>query len=201
GAGAVRPGTNAAKRPWSPASGVVVPSAHSASAPVASGCQARTMTPAVPCRRAGCAPSTSCGVVWTPATSRARSTASTRTDGLGIVLVLLLDAGLWCEHPNPPKVPRIMRASAILLFLGLAWSSLAHATVYAPMDEATLAGASPAIVSGNVLSSAPRRIPGGIVTDTAVAVDHLYKGEVGSMVVTVTTPGGRIGNDSVVVYG
>ena len=94
-----------------------------------------------------------------------------------------------------------MRAAAIVLFLGLACGHVAHATVYAPMDEATLAGASPAIVSGNVLSSAPRRIPGGIVTDTAVAVDHVYKGEVGTMVFTVTTPGGRIGDDSVVVYG
>jgi hypothetical protein len=94
-----------------------------------------------------------------------------------------------------------MRATAILLFLSLAYGRAAYATVYAPMDEATLAGASPAIVSGNVLSSAPRRIPGGIVTDTAVAVDHVYKGDVGGMVVTVTTPGGRIDDDSVVVYG
>jgi hypothetical protein len=94
-----------------------------------------------------------------------------------------------------------MRAAAILLLVGLTCGDVAHATVYAPMDEATLAGASPAIVSGNVLSSGPRRIPGGIVTDTAVAVDHVYKGEVGTMVVTVTTPGGRVGDDSVVVYG
>ena len=81
-----------------------------------------------------------------------------------------------------------MRATAIFVLLGLAGGGVAHATVYAPMDEVTLAGASPAIVSGNVLSSAPRRIPGGIVTDTAVAVDHVYKGGVGGMVVTVTTP-------------
>jgi hypothetical protein len=94
-----------------------------------------------------------------------------------------------------------MRLAAIVLSLGLACGTAAQATVYAPVDEATLAGASPTIVTGNVVSSGPRRIPGGIVTDTAVAVDHVFKGAVGSMIVTVTTPGGRIDDDRVVVFG
>ena len=95
----------------------------------------------------------------------------------------------------------MIRATAILLLAACAAARSAHATVYAPMDEATLAAASAAIVTGTVTASVPRKSSGGIVTETTVTVDHVYKGAVGGMSVTVTTPGGQLDDERVVVFG
>ena len=95
-----------------------------------------------------------------------------------------------------------MRAVAILLGLAsLLLSRAAEATLYAPMDEAALAAASAAIVTGTVTATQPRKIGGRIVTETTVAVDHVYKGEIDGMSVTVTTPGGQVDDERAVVFG
>lgn len=100
---------------------------------------------------------------------------------------------------NVLKLRAMTRALAILLMI----ASMQHAgaTVYAPMDDATLVAASEAIVTGTVAASVPRKIDGRFVTETTVEVDHVYKGAVDGMRVTVTTPGGRVGDEGVVVFG
>jgi hypothetical protein len=93
-------------------------------------------------------------------------------------------------------VPRTI----LLLLAILAVVSYSDATVYAPMDDVTLAGASAAIVTGTVTASAARKIGHRIVTETTVAIDRAYKGEV-PMTITVTTPGGSVGDERAVVFG
>jgi hypothetical protein len=93
----------------------------------------------------------------------------------------------------------MVRALAMLLMVGLA--HVAGATLYVPMDDATLAATSAAIVTGTVISSLARKTDDRIITETTVAVDHVYKGAVDGMTVTVTTPGGQVGDDGVVVFG
>jgi hypothetical protein len=88
----------------------------------------------------------------------------------------------------------------LLVFALLAVTRSSPATIYAPMDDATLAGASAAIVTGTVTASAARKIGHRIVTETTVAVDRTYKGTVG-MTVTITTPGGAVGDERVVLFG
>ena len=91
---------------------------------------------------------------------------------------------------------------AILLFALAASAHVAQATVYLSMDDATLTATSAAVVTGTVTSSVPRRQShGGIVTETTVAVDRVYKGAIDGMSVTVTTPGGRLDDEDVVVHG
>jgi hypothetical protein len=93
-----------------------------------------------------------------------------------------------------------MRAVAILLAAVLV-ASRSEATLYVPMDEATLAAASAAIVTGTVTATQPRRIGTRIVTETTVAVDRVYKGAIDGMTVTVTTPGGQVDDERAVVFG
>lgn len=94
-----------------------------------------------------------------------------------------------------------MPRPALLALLAIAVAAAAaRATVYAPMDDATLMGASAAIVTGTVTASAARKVDGRIVTETTVVVDRTYKGDVG-MTVVVTTPGGTVGDEGVVIYG
>ncbi len=93
-----------------------------------------------------------------------------------------------------------MRGAAVVLLALLVLSDPSGATVYAPMDDATLAAASAAIVTGTVTATGARKRDGRIVTRTTVAVDHVYKGDVG-MTVTVTTPGGEVGDERAVVFG
>jgi hypothetical protein len=93
------------------------------------------------------------------------------------------------------------RATATLLLLACV-AGVAHATVYAPMDDATLTAASAGVVTGTVTASASRRLADGrVVTETTVVVDRVFKGAVHGMHVTVTTPGGRVDDVDVVVYG
>jgi hypothetical protein len=89
----------------------------------------------------------------------------------------------------------------VVLALALAVPPLAGATVYAPFDEATLTGLSTAVVTGTVTSSVAHARDGRIVTDTTVLVDRVLKGATAGPTITVTTPGGRVGDRAVVVYG
>jgi hypothetical protein len=94
-----------------------------------------------------------------------------------------------------------MRRIAVLIALAVVTAARpGAATVYSPMDADTLAAASAAIVTGTVLTSVPRRIDGRIVTETTVAVDRIYKGAT-EPTVTVTTPGGQVDDERVVVFG
>jgi hypothetical protein len=112
---------------------------------------------------------------------------------------LLLEGVLWCEPKNSVDSALVPRA-VLLLVAVLALTRSSRATVYAPMDDATLAGSSAAIVTGTVTASAARKVGHRIVTETTVAVDRTYKGEVG-MSVTVTTPGGAVDDERVVLFG
>jgi hypothetical protein len=94
----------------------------------------------------------------------------------------------------------VLRAAVVLALLCLVVRD-ARATVYAPVDEAALSAASTAIVSGTVTASAAQERDGHIVTDTTVAVDHVFKGAVSGGSIVVTTPGGQVGGRAVVVYG
>ena len=111
----------------------------------------------------------------------------------------LLTRSLSPVRAESGRVTR-MRGVAILLGI-LVLAGAAEATLYAPMDEATLVAASAAIVTGTVTASAPRRIDGRIVTETTVVVDRVYKGAIGGMSVTVTTPGGEVDGERAVVFG
>ena len=94
----------------------------------------------------------------------------------------------------------VVRVLAILLtFIALA--PAAHATVYAPMDEAMLTSQSAAIVTGTVTANVVRQDGPRIVTDTTIAVDRVFKGAIDGMTVTITTPGGTIGDTRAVVFG
>jgi hypothetical protein len=95
----------------------------------------------------------------------------------------------------------MVRVLAILLAAGLATPRIVAATAYVPMDDATLTAASAAIVTGTVTASAARKIGTRFVTETTVAVDQVFKGAIEGMSVTVTTPGGRVGDEGVVVFG
>ncbi len=92
------------------------------------------------------------------------------------------------------------RPPLLALFAIAVAAAAARATVYAPMDDATLTDASAAIVTGTVTASAARKIDDRIVTETTVIVDRTYKGDAG-MTVVVTTPGGTVGDEGVVIYG
>jgi hypothetical protein len=94
----------------------------------------------------------------------------------------------------------VPRHRLLALFAIAVAAAAARATVYAPMDDATLTGASAAIVTGTVTASAARKIDDRIVTETTVIVDRTYKGDVG-MTVVVTTPGGMVDDEGVVIYG
>jgi hypothetical protein len=95
---------------------------------------------------------------------------------------------------------RMRRVAALLALVVVVAARPGAATVYAPMDDATLADASAAIVTGTVVASGARAIDGRIVTETTVAVDNVYKGATGPTV-TVTTPGGEVGDTRAVVFG
>ncbi len=92
------------------------------------------------------------------------------------------------------------RPPLLALFAIAVAAAAARATVYAPMDDATLTDASADIVTGTVTASAARKIDDRIVTETTVIVDRTYKGDAG-MTVVVTTPGGTVGDEGVVIYG
>jgi hypothetical protein len=94
----------------------------------------------------------------------------------------------------------VLRAVVVFTLLCLVLRD-ARATVYAPVDEAALSAASTAIVSGTVTDGAAHERDGRIVTDTTIAVDHVFKGTALSGSIVVTTPGGQVGDRSVVVYG
>ena len=94
----------------------------------------------------------------------------------------------------------MVRVLVILLALG-ACVPAARATVYAPMDEATLTSESASIVTGTVTANVARKTEHRLVTDTTIAVDRVFKGAIDGMTVTVTTPGGTIGDERAVVFG
>jgi hypothetical protein len=111
----------------------------------------------------------------------------------------LLEGVHWCEPKISVHSSPVARTLLLLVVL-LAVARSSPATVYAPMDDATLTGASAAIVTGTVTETTARKIGHRIVTETTVAVDRVYKGEVG-MTVTLTTPGGTVGDETSVVFG
>jgi hypothetical protein len=77
----------------------------------------------------------------------------------------------------------------------------AHATVFTAMDDATLVSASDAVVTGRVTDVVARKRGRRIVTETTVSVARVLKGHVGNPSIVVTTPGGHVGDDWVVVFG
>lgn len=98
------------------------------------------------------------------------------------------------------RSPSVLRAF-LTIALTLLAVPLAGATVYAPFDEATLTALSTAIVTGTVTSDAAVVRHGRIVTETTVAVEQILKGAVTGPSITVTTPGGRVGDETLVVHG
>ena len=77
-----------------------------------------------------------------------------------------------------------------------------RATVFAPMDDATLVASSDLVLTGTVTAVESREpTPHRLVTRTRVAVDRILKGAVDGLSVTVTTPGGHVGTTRAVVFG
>jgi hypothetical protein len=96
-------------------------------------------------------------------------------------------------------VPTLFRSLLVPLLL---LASVAHATVFAPVDDATMVRASDLVVVGNVTAvDAVEEPDGRIVTRTTLAVDRVLKGRARRASLVVTTPGGRVGDRTVVVYG
>ncbi len=93
-----------------------------------------------------------------------------------------------------------MRAIAIGIFL-VAAARLAGATVFAPLDDATLTASSDVIVTGTVTGVEGVESSGRIVTRSRIAVDQVLKGVVDGTTVTVTTPGGHAGDRWAVIFG
>jgi hypothetical protein len=69
------------------------------------------------------------------------------------------------------------------------------------MSDATLVAASEALVTGVVTDVVARKRGERIVTEATVAVGRVLKGHVGTPSIVVTTPGGHVGDDAVVVFG
>lgn len=79
---------------------------------------------------------------------------------------------------------------------------LARATTFTPMDDAALVRSSDLVVTGAVERVWSRVLAGGrLVTEAVLALDHTLKGHVRGRTVTVTTPGGRVGERSIYVFG
>ena len=95
-----------------------------------------------------------------------------------------------------------MRRILSILFCILALTPAgARATVFAPMSDATLVAASDALVTGTVTEVVARKRGQRIVTEATVAVARVLKGHIGTPSIVVTTPGGQVGDDAVVVFG
>jgi hypothetical protein len=77
----------------------------------------------------------------------------------------------------------------------------AAGTIYAAMDDDTLVGRAAVIVAGSVSKVSSHRRDGRIVTDTVLQVTRVVKGAVELSTVTVTTPGGTVGDVSLVLPG
>jgi hypothetical protein len=113
---------------------------------------------------------------------------------------LVLEGAHWCEPKNSVDSSAVFRALLLAVLAVALLPRGSAATVYAPMDDATLTAASAAIVTGTVTANVARKVGGRIVTETTVVVDHTYKGAT-DMALTVTTPGGRVGDEQAVVFG
>src|SRR5439155_21676859 len=113
---------------------------------------------------------------------------------------------------GPPQAARILLPAAAvrhpfaslraLLCIMCCGIGAAGATVLVPMSDADLVRTSHLIVVGHVRRIETRELRDGrLLTEIALAVEQTLKGRLRTGKVVVTSPGGRIGERSVQVYG